>query len=71
VFGSSAPAEAQPEAQAGAPPASTQTSQSNDGGIFGWLKGQARFCRFGDRQVGNGDAAYCVDRSGKTYPAGK
>jgi len=71
VFGSSAAAEAKPQDQAGASAAPAQTSQSSSGGIFGWLGDQARFCRFGDRQVGNGDAAYCVDRGGKTYPAGK
>jgi hypothetical protein len=68
IFGSSAPADAKSQPQAGAP---AQASKTSDGGIFGWLGDQARFCRFGDRQVGSGDAAYCVDRAGKTYPAGK
>jgi hypothetical protein len=63
VFGGS------PEARPQGQPAPAQSAES--GGMFGWLKDQARFCRFGDRQVGNGDAAYCVDRNGRSYPAGK
>jgi hypothetical protein len=47
------------------------TPSSSGGGIFGWISDQARFCRFGDKQVGKGDAAYCLDKNGKSYPAGK
>jgi hypothetical protein len=68
VFGSGPSADAKP--QSAAPAAPAQASESS-GGILGWFKDQARFCRFGDRQVGGGDAAYCVDRAGKSYPAGK
>jgi len=65
LFGAgSAPA---PAPQSGAP----AKSSGSGGGFFGWLGDQARFCRYGDRQVGNGDAAYCVGRDGKPYPAGK
>ena len=51
--------------------AATPAPASSGGGIFGWITEQARFCRFGDKQVGKGDAAYCVDKNGKSYPAGK
>jgi hypothetical protein len=54
-----------------APGAAAPASSSSGGGIFGWISEQARFCRFGDKQVGKGDAAYCVDKNGKSYPAGK
>jgi len=56
---------------AAAPATSSSSSSSSGGGFFGWLGDQARFCRYGDKQVGSGDAAYCVSRDGKTYPAGK
>lgn len=78
VFG--APADAKPAPAAPAPntasstapaPAAKPSSSSSGGGIMGWLSDQARFCRYGDKQVGSGDAAYCVTRAGKTYPAGK
>ena len=62
--GSTAPAA--PGTAAAVPPPS-----SSGGGILGWISDQARFCRFGDKQVGKGDAAYCVDKNGKSYPAGK
>lgn len=54
-----------------APAPATDAAKAGSGGFFGWLGEQARFCRYGDRQVGSGDAAYCVGRDGKPYPAGK
>jgi hypothetical protein len=67
--GSAAPAAPAPtNAPASAPAAS---SSDSGGGFFGWLSDQARFCNYGDKQVGKGDAAYCQTRDGKVYPAGK
>ena len=63
-------AQANPAATTAAPAAPAASSGSG-GGFFGWLGDQARFCKFGDRQVSSGDAAYCIGRDGKTYPAGK
>jgi hypothetical protein len=70
ILGSGSSAEAKPQSAPGQTPQPAAASESS-GGMFGWLKEQARFCRFGDRQYGSGDAAYCVDRAGKSYPAGK
>ncbi|MGE5538632.1 MAG: hypothetical protein ACM30I_08425 [Gemmatimonas sp.] len=64
VFGSGPQADAKPQS-------APATPKSGGSGFLGWLGDQARFCRFGDRQVGSGDAAYCVDRNGRSYPAGK
>lgn len=69
IFGGSASQTApSPAAPSGGAPAS---SSGSGGGFFGWLGDQARFCRYGDRQVGSGNSAYCVGRDGKSYPAGK
>jgi hypothetical protein len=71
VFGSgSPPTAAPPEAAPMAPGPAASPSRSGRG-LLGWLGDQARFCRYGDKQVGSGDAAYCVGRDGKPYPAGK
>jgi hypothetical protein len=70
IFGSSSDSSA-PAPSAPGVAAATPAPSSSGGGIFGWISDQARFCRFGDKQVGKGDAAYCVDKSGKSYPAGK
>jgi hypothetical protein len=77
VFGApddSKPAANTADGSAPAAPAassSSSSSGSSSSGIMGWISDQARFCRYGDKQVGNGDAAYCVTKAGKTYPAGK
>ena len=64
---SSATAPAAPNTAATTP----APSSSSGGAFFGWISEQARFCRFGDKQVGKGETAYCVDKNGKSYPAGK
>jgi hypothetical protein len=69
IFGGSSDGSTAPAAPGTAAAAPAPTSSG--GGIFGWISDQARFCRFGDKQVGKGDAAYCVDKNGKSYPAGK
>ena len=70
IFGGSSDS-GTPDAAAPGTAAAAPTPSSSGGGIFGWISDQARFCRFGDKQVGKGDAAYCVDKNGKSYPAGK
>lgn len=65
LFGGSAANDASKSSPSAAP------ESSSGGGFFGWLSDQMRFCRYGDRQVGSGDAAYCVGQDGKSYPAGK
>lgn len=71
IFGGSSTDKPAAAANAGGTPAAAPSSSSSDSGFFGWLSDQARFCRYGDRQVGSGDTAYCITRAGKTYPAGK
>lgn len=69
IFGGSSDGSTSPAAPGTA--AAVPAPSSSGGGILGWISDQARFCRFGDKQVGKGDAAYCVDKNGKSYPAGK
>ena len=69
IFGGSS-SDSSTSAPAGTAAAAPAPSSSG-GGFFGWISDQARFCRFGDKEVGKGDAAYCVDKNGKSYPAGK
>jgi hypothetical protein len=71
IFGGSDSSTAAPTAPAAGTAAAAPAPSSSGGGIFGWISDQVRFCRFGDKQVGKGDAAYCVDKNGKSYPAGK